>query len=52
MCTNLSKWILDESLVSDQIEEADSGPVESQNVFRGSRILHIGINTADLKENI
>ena len=32
MCTNLSKWILDESLVSDQIEEADSGPVERQDV--------------------
>ncbi len=48
--TNLSKWILDEGLVSDQIEEADTRPVESQDVFRWSQIFQVSINTANLEE--
>ena len=48
----LREWILDERFVSDQIEEADPGAVESQDVLRSARIFQLGINTADLNRTL
>ena len=46
----LSERILDERLVGDQIKEADSGPVERQDVLRGPEILELSVDSANLSD--
>ena len=44
----LSEGILDECLVGDQIKEADSRPVERQDVLRGPEVLEFSVHSANL----
>ena len=44
----LSEGILGECLVSDQVEEANSGSVEGQNVFIRAGIFQLGVNASNL----
>ena len=36
--------------MGDQIEEADSGPVERQDVLRGPEILELSVDSANLSD--